>query len=110
MELKNQVGLIAMSNISFGHMIKLENNEEKLGMILSDFLNRRNLLLSNLPDKGVISILIKVYSEDISLTKVNEIICMIYQHLDEDCQVEITNDFEDNQKLEDYFSLTLIEI
>lgn len=90
-------------------MIKLENYEEQLEAIVTDFLERKDILLSNLPDKGVLSILIKVYSEDVSLIKINEIILKIYQYLDEDQQVESTNSFEENQELKDYFSLTLIE-
>lgn len=109
MGVKKQMGLIESSNISFGHMIKLENYEEQLEAIVTDFLERKDILLSNLPDGGVLSILIKVYSEDVSLIKINEIILMIYQYLDEEQQVESTNSFEENQELKDYFSLTLIE-
>ena len=109
MEVKKQLGLITKSNISFGHMLRLENDDKHLQTIVTDFLNRKDLLLSNLSDRGVLSILIKVYSEGVSIIKINEIILKIYRYLDEEQRVEITNSFEDNQELKDYFSLTLIE-
>lgn len=110
MEVKIQLGLIERSNISFGHMLPLEGYDQQLQTIVIDFLNRKDLLLSNLPNRGVLSILIKVYSEDVSLIKINEIVLKTYQYLDEDQEVESTNSFEQNEELKDYFSLTLIEI
>ncbi len=109
MKIEKQVGIIENCNISFSNMIKLENDEEKLEKVILDFLDRKDLLLSNLQDKGVISILIKVYSAGVSLVDINDIIIKIQQYLDEDQQVEIANSFEENEELKDYFSLTLIE-
>lgn len=110
MKKERQEGLLELSNISFGHMLKLDNCETQLERIISNFLNRKDVLLSNLCDKGSLVILIKVYSENVSLVKINEIILSIYQYLDDDHHVEVTNAFEGNVELKDYFNLTLVEV
>lgn len=112
MKAEKREGLLEWSNISFGHMLKLEHYKEELGGIVSAFLERKDILLSNLMDQGTLIILIKVYSREVSLVKINEIIGSIFEYLDEESQieVEIAHDTEEDDALREYFHLTLIEV
>ena len=110
MKQQKREGLLECSNISFGHMLKLEDYKEELAHIITTLLERKDILLSNLMDSGTLVILIKVYSQEVGLVKVNEIISSIYEYLDGEKQVEIAHDIEENIAFRDYFSLTLIEV
>lgn len=103
-------GLLESSNISFGHMLKRADYESRLDDIMCAFLERNDMLFSNSPSKGIISIIIKSYAEDMGLLEVEHIYQRIYKHLDEDAKVEMATDYEENEMFRDYFNLTLIEI
>ena len=105
---KEQLGTIETTDISFGHILVRKGYEKQLENIVSSFLEGEDCFLSRGQGKGVLSILIKSYTQEMGLLEIQSICEQICQYLDEETQIEIATDYEENKILEDYFGLTLI--
>lgn len=91
-------------NISFGHMIRIENYKEQVFSVLKEFKEEK-ILINNGINKGHLTILLNGYGKA-TLEEMNNIVSYVQEQLDEECTFAM--EFRDIQEISDFIHITLI--